>query len=153
MKSKYSRSGDLQHAIRGLLTKCKDRGSSSQIQSMSSAYSTEWDIHEPDNKGDQQWGPSHSSPVPGQHTSEWDGQGCSAHPDQRGGMSLSQTQKDRTHLLMVIFICFISEHFPCHALSSNQIITKEMEVNEWKRKYEESRAEVLEMRYGASLFL
>lgn len=30
--------------------------------------------------------------------------------------------------------------------SSNQIITKEIEVNEWKRKYEESRVEVMEMR-------
>lgn len=27
-----------------------------------------------------------------------------------------------------------------------QIITKEIEANEWKRKYEESRMEVLEMR-------
>ncbi|XP_078104176.1 transforming acidic coiled-coil-containing protein 1 isoform X3 [Sander vitreus] len=31
-------------------------------------------------------------------------------------------------------------------LIREEIITKEMEVNEWKRKYEESRAEVLEMR-------
>lgn len=28
----------------------------------------------------------------------------------------------------------------------SQIITKEIEANEWKRKYEESRMEVLEMR-------
>ncbi|KAM7422169.1 hypothetical protein PAMA_010306 [Pampus argenteus] len=32
------------------------------------------------------------------------------------------------------------------ALIREEIITKEIEVNEWKRKYEESRAEVLEMR-------
>ncbi|XP_034725761.1 transforming acidic coiled-coil-containing protein 1 isoform X3 [Etheostoma cragini] len=31
-------------------------------------------------------------------------------------------------------------------LIREEIITKEMEVNEWKKKYEESRAEVLEMR-------
>lgn len=31
-------------------------------------------------------------------------------------------------------------------LSANQIITKEIEVNEWKRKYEETKAEVFEMR-------
>lgn len=37
-------------------------------------------------------------------------------------------------------------------LSGNQIITKEIEVNEWKRKYEESRAEVFEMRYDCSVF-
>lgn len=37
-------------------------------------------------------------------------------------------------------------------MTPNQIITKEIEVNEWKRKYEESRAEVLEMRYEAPLF-
>lgn len=35
----------------------------------------------------------------------------------------------------------------------HQIITKEIEVNEWKRKYEESRAEVFEMRYEAALVL
>lgn len=29
-----------------------------------------------------------------------------------------------------------------------QIITKEIEVNEWKRKYEECRVEVMEMRLG-----
>lgn len=40
----------------------------------------------------------------------------------------------------------------CLLLPANQIITKEIEVNEWKRKYEESRAEVLEMRYDASPF-
>lgn len=28
-----------------------------------------------------------------------------------------------------------------------QIITKEIEANEWKKKYEESRQEVLEMRW------
>lgn len=43
--------------------------------------------------------------------------------------------------------------FFLNVLSSNQIITKEIEVNEWKRKYEESRAEVFEMRYEASLSL
>uniref|UniRef100_A0A3Q2Y832 Transforming, acidic coiled-coil containing protein 1 n=2 Tax=Hippocampus comes TaxID=109280 RepID=A0A3Q2Y832_HIPCM len=32
-------------------------------------------------------------------------------------------------------------------LIREEIITKEIEVNEWKTKYEESRAEVLEMRY------
>lgn len=32
-------------------------------------------------------------------------------------------------------------------LSTNQIITKEIEVNEWKKKYEETRAEVFEMRF------
>lgn len=31
-----------------------------------------------------------------------------------------------------------------------QIITKEIEANEWKKKYEESRQEVLEMRYKLS---
>lgn len=54
--------------------------------------------------------------------------------------------------------CFVDMNTPVYsffflALSPNQIITKEIEVNEWKRKYEESRVEVLEMRYEASLFL
>lgn len=35
--------------------------------------------------------------------------------------------------------------------SPQQIITKEIEANEWKRKYEESRMEVLEMRYYMAL--
>lgn len=30
--------------------------------------------------------------------------------------------------------------------AATQIITKEIEANEWKKKYEESRQEVLEMR-------
>lgn len=30
--------------------------------------------------------------------------------------------------------------------AASQIITKEIEANEWKKKYEESRQEVLEMR-------
>lgn len=33
-----------------------------------------------------------------------------------------------------------------HVCMCPQIITKEIEANEWKTKYEESRMEVLEMR-------
>ena len=40
-----------------------------------------------------------------------------------------------------------------NVLSVKQIISKEIEANEWKRKYEESRVEVLEMRYCMNPFL
>ncbi|TKS70887.1 Transforming acidic coiled-coil-containing protein 1 [Collichthys lucidus] len=40
---------------------------------------------------------------------------------------------------------YLEEKDTC-GLKDDIIITKEIEVNEWKRKYEESRAEVLEMR-------
>lgn len=61
---------------------------------------------------------------------------------------------NQTPLISLNLNLLKSQFFRPHFLlpSAIQIITKEIEVNEWKRKYEESRAEVLEMRYDASLF-
>lgn len=106
--------------------------------------STECDVH--NNKTDLQWGPWHSSPVPGQRASERDGQSCSANPDQRRG-------KRAGCYYAQLFIFDHSWVFNFMSLLSKQIIVKEIEVNEWKRKYEESRAEVMEMRYEAFVCL
>lgn len=54
---------------------------------------------------------------------------------------LPQAAVNLTMLTLLKLTCLL------YVLFSNQIITKEIEVNEWKRKYEESRTEVFEMRY------
>ncbi|XP_045078968.1 transforming acidic coiled-coil-containing protein 1-like isoform X1 [Coregonus clupeaformis] len=60
--------------------------------------------------------------------------GCEGHDDKGSPSSLdtiSQSEMDKAAVLTLI---------------REEIITKEIEANEWKRKYEESRMEVLEMR-------
>uniref|UniRef100_A0A4W5NY26 Transforming acidic coiled-coil containing protein 1 n=1 Tax=Hucho hucho TaxID=62062 RepID=A0A4W5NY26_9TELE len=60
--------------------------------------------------------------------------GCESHDDKGSPSSLetiSQSEMDKAAVLTLI---------------REEIITKEIEANEWKRKYEESRMEVLEMR-------
>lgn len=53
--------------------------------------------------------------------------------------------------MQLILVRFIIAHVFISLCCCHQIITKEIEVNEWKTKYEESRAEVLEMRYQAQI--
>lgn len=48
-------------------------------------------------------------------------------------------------LLSVSPLVYYLDITPAH-LYYTQIITKEIEANEWKKKYEETRQEVLEMR-------
>uniref|UniRef100_A0AAZ3R883 Transforming acidic coiled-coil-containing protein C-terminal domain-containing protein n=1 Tax=Oncorhynchus tshawytscha TaxID=74940 RepID=A0AAZ3R883_ONCTS len=60
--------------------------------------------------------------------------GCEGHDDKGSPSSLetiSQSEMDKAAVLTLI---------------REEIITKEIEANEWKRKYEESHIEVLEMR-------
>lgn len=76
--------------------------------------SAERDVHE---SNSLQRGHRHCSPVPGQHPSEWDGQGCGAHPHPRGGASLPHMQAARREsdcflLYMNMPVYFFMQYLP-----------------------------------------
>lgn len=119
-----------------------------RFEGPTSACITEWYIREPHGKDGQQRGPRLGSPVPGQCVDEWDGQSRHADNDQRGGTAAPPTTLSASHdgrwvQRFTWAFCLVSVLAWCY-----QIITKEIEVNEWKRKYEECRVEVTEMRLG-----
>lgn len=135
--------------VRDLLIKCEDLGCSCQIwaRCMFSTCFTEWDIHQPNNKGDQQWGPRLCSTVPGQHPTEWDGQGRSTHPDQRRGTS--HTARDSTRLMKFIWRWFI--HRSEFSFSSCQIRSSLKRLRSMSGRGSTRRAELRLWRWGTKL--
>lgn len=97
------------------------------------------------------WDAENGKSGPGFHLHQWGRKtGCS-HPYQRGGTLFYHTHSSVLHVISVLMYLFLFFYFDkvSFMLTGNvffQIITKEAEVSDWKKKYEDCRKEVDEMR-------